>query len=76
MKGIDETLIYVGKRLKDNREKLMYSQDEVSRRTNIPRIYISKIENGKLKEVKFKVLFKLCDFYRIKLSKILDEINL
>ncbi|HDH4683523.1 TPA: helix-turn-helix transcriptional regulator [Staphylococcus aureus] len=75
MEEFDETLINIGKNLKAKRKKLMYSQEEVSRRTDIPRIYISKIENGNLKEVKFKVLFKLCNFYSVKLSEVLDEIN-
>lgn len=69
----EQILKTIGLSLKATRQKKLLSQQEVANRTNIPRVYISKIENGQHIEVKFKVIIQLCAFYEMKLSDIIKE---
>lgn len=66
-------LKFIGSHLRAKRQNMLLSQQEVADRTNIPRVYISKIENGQHVEVKFKVIIQLCNFYDIKLSEIVSN---
>jgi len=63
----------IGSSLKAQRHSKLLSQQEVADRTNIPRVYISKIENGQHIEVKLKIIIQLCNFYDIKLSDIIKN---
>lgn len=63
----------IGSSLKVQRHSMLLSQQEVADRTNIPRVYISKIENGQHIEVKLKIIVRLCNFYDIKLSDIIKN---
>lgn len=69
----EQILKIIGLSLKATRQKKLLSQQEVANRTNIPRVYISKIENGQHIEVKFKVIVQLCAFYDMKLSDIIKD---
>lgn len=69
----EQILKTIGLSLKATRQNKLLSQQEVANRTNIPRVYISKIENGQHIEVKFKVIIQLCAFYEVKLSDIIKE---
>lgn len=69
----ENILKIIGLRLRAKRERMLLSQQEVASRTNIPRVYISKIETGKHKEVKLKVIIKLCSLYEIKLSDLIKD---
>ncbi|MEB7846333.1 helix-turn-helix domain-containing protein [Mammaliicoccus sciuri] len=69
----EQILKTIGLSLKATRQNKLLSQQEVANRTNIPRVYISKIENGQHIEVKFKVIIQLCAFYEMKLSDIIKE---
>ncbi|WP_172687252.1 MULTISPECIES: helix-turn-helix transcriptional regulator [Staphylococcaceae] len=69
----EQILKTIGLSLKATRQKKLLSQQEVANRTNIPRVYISKIENGQHIEVKLKVIIQLCAFYEMKLSDIIKE---
>lgn len=71
--GYEQILKTIGLSLKAIRQKKLLSQQEVAYRTNIPRVYISKIENGQHIEVKLKVIIQLCAFYDIKLSDIIKD---
>lgn len=69
----NEILKVIGSRLRAKRQAMLLSQQEVADRINVPRIYISKIENGKHIEVKLKVIIKMCAFYDIKLSDVINN---
>jgi len=62
--GID-----VGKALKELRKKNGVSQGDIFRATGLERGYLSKIENGKIKQPRITTIYKLAGFFNIKVSE-------
>lgn len=68
-----ERMIIIGKRLKQAREALDYTQEQVAEKLSIGRPRYSDIENGK-RNVPLKELYDLCEFFSRPLDYFLKEI--
>jgi transcriptional regulator with XRE-family HTH domain len=60
--------------LKEKRNHIGISQEELAHRCNIDRTYISMIERGKRKPT-LNILFKICDALYIKPSAFIKEVE-
>lgn len=56
--------------IKEVREEQGITQEELSKRIGISRAYLSKIENNKVKNVSFNLIFKIAEELNIEIEKI------
>ena len=72
---IKKRIITIGNRLKQARESLGYTQEDVAAKLDIGRPRYSDIENGK-RNVALKELYKFCDFFGRSLDYFLKETSI
>jgi len=68
----DATLIEFGKKIKNERQKLGISQEELAERAGLHRTYIGMIERAE-KNITLKNIKKVANALNIKIGKLLAE---
>lgn len=64
--------VEMNNKIKEYREKRKLSQEQISNITGISRSLLSKIENGKVLDIKLSTLCKIADALRIDVKKLID----
>lgn len=63
---------YLGQRLKDERKRLRYTQEEVAEAVSITPAFVGHIERGE-RSLSLETLIKFCNFYGVTIDYLLAE---
>ncbi len=64
---------FIGKRLKEERNRLHYTQDEVSEMIGVTPAYIGHIERGE-RGFSIETLVKLCNVYKVTIDYLFEDV--
>lgn len=73
---IESILKGIGTVLQAERTNRKILQKDAASDLNIARAHLSKIENGKRKNMSISTLIRLCDYYNMKLSEVIEKAKL
>lgn len=66
-------MVFIGKRLKEERNRLHYTQDEVSEMIGVTPAYVGHIERGE-RGFSIETLIKLCNVYKVTIDYLFEDV--
>ena len=66
-------MVLIGKRLKEERNRLHYTQDEVSEMIGVTPAYVGHIERGE-RGFSIETLIKLCNVYKVTIDYLFEDV--